>query len=171
MDGIPMLVPVVLEAMGGAGLEYRFSLFYRGRLWRVMRNFSSDPRFVWLPRYRPGTYELGVEVRNQGETKPWGVDTTSVQIVAAPLLECSTAQGVVTCSTPPAGGELEYQWWIMGPRTRWQVLHAYGEMGDSISFTPNNGSGTYYVAVWAKPVAGSTLGTRLVYRKWVAIKY
>jgi hypothetical protein len=170
-DMVPMRVPIALEAAGGAGLEYRFLLFYRGKPWRVMRNFSSNPRFVWLPMFRPGAYEVGVEVRNRGETKPWGVDSTTVQIVNAPLLECSTSGGVVSCSTPSAGGELDYQWWIRGPRTGWQVLHNYGQMGDSVSFTPNNGSGTYYVGVYAKPVAGSTLGARPVYTYSLAFKY
>ena len=106
---VPMNVPVTLQAMAGAGLEYRFLLFYQGRPWRLLRNFSSDPSFVWLPNFRPGTYEVGVEVRNAGERNPFGVDTAMVEIVNAPLLECSRSGMQISCSTPPSGGELEYQ--------------------------------------------------------------
>lgn len=159
-DVLPRGVPVVLDAQGGPGQEYRFLLYYRGRPWRVLRNFSSDPSFVWLPLGRPGTYEVGVQVRNAGESQPLGDDTSIVELVDQPLVECAANAGVVTCSTPPSGGELEYKWWVRGPRTRWQVLHAYGEMGDTISFTPNNGAGQYAVSLWARPAEGSELAKR-----------
>jgi hypothetical protein len=168
---VPMNVPVTLEAMGGAGLEYRFLLFYRGRPWRLLRNFGSDPSFVWMPNLRPGTYEVGVEVRNAGERNAFGVDTAMVEIVDAPLLECSRSGMQISCNTPPSGGELEYQWWIRGARTRWEVLRDYGQAGDTMSFTPTAGPGLYYVAIYAKPAAGSSLRARSVYRTWVAVQY
>lgn len=169
-DQVPARVPIRLEAMADPGLEYRFLVFSRGKPWLQLRAFSSDPSFVWLPTLRAGTYEIGVEVRRRGERSAFGYDTAMVQIVSAPLLECSKSGAMISCSTPASGGELEYQWFVAGPRTRWQLVQAYGT-SESFSFTPNNGPGTYSVGVWAKPVAGSPLGARLVYSYAVRVSY
>ena len=40
-----------------------------------------------------------------------------------------------------------------------------------MSFMPTAGSGTYYVAIYARPAAGSSLRARLVYRTWVGVEY
>jgi hypothetical protein len=119
---------------------------------------------------RPGTYEIGVEVRRRGARNAFAYDSAMLQIVNAPLLECSQSGATISCSTPPSGGELEYQWFVAGPRTRWQMLQAYGS-DESVSFTPTAGSGTYSVGVWAKPVAGSPLGARMVYTYAVTLRY
>lgn len=169
-DQVPARVPITLEAMADPGLEYRFLVFSRGKPWLQLRAFSTNPSFVWLPALRAGTYEVGVEVRRVGERTAFGYDTAMIQIVNAPLLECAKTGATITCSTPSSGGELEYQWYVAPPRGRWQTLQAYGP-NDSISFTPNNGAGTYSVGVWARPVAGSPLGTRLVYTYSLTVKY
>ncbi|MDX6254307.1 MAG: hypothetical protein QOJ11_641, partial [Frankiales bacterium] len=148
--------------------RYRFYLRNPAGVWSIVQNFGTNDTFAWnTTTYKPGTYLIGVWVRDAKSTKsydayafgtftlqkPACTSTNLSSDVASPQMPGATTVNftatVAGCPNPV------YQWWVRNAAGVWHIAAPFPS-GDTFAWnTTGLADGTYQIGVWAKQ-SGST---------------
>ena len=147
--------------------SYEFWLLPPGGTWTVKRTWGAAT-WTWnTGAYAPGTYQVGVWVKQAGSTAAHNAyyigsfqlsvaNCTSASIFAAPGSPQAPGRAITLTGTSTACPAPTYEFWILAPSaTAWSVVQAYGT-GTTFAWTTTGlATGLYELGVWARQ-RGST---------------
>ena len=157
---------VVAGADGCPSAQYRFWMLPPGGSWTILQDWQSSNTYVFDTTGRPpGTYELGVWVRNPLSGTAYDTyaissvvigacqsafQSTMQQWYAGMTVAMSAAIPQVSCLATPL-----YQFWLLVPGSGWTVEQPYSSQGWWNWSTSYLGPGTYQLGLWVKSSSSS----------------
>ena len=155
-----------------ASPDYQFYLRVPVKGWVVIQPFSPSPSFMWdTSTYAPGTYLIGIWVRDALSTKAYDAYAFSTFTLELPGCTSTTVDSGTPASPQAAGTAISFQatpgsdcpnplfqWWLRDTAGVWGIVPGYDFAHSSATFAWNtNGlaTGTYQVGVWAKETGSS----------------
>lgn len=147
--------------------KYEFWLQALDGTWSIKRGWGAAT-WTWATSgYAPGTYQVGVWVKQAGSTAahdayyigsfPLRVaNCTSASISAGPASPQAPGSAITFTGTSTACTAPAYEFWMLKPNsTAWTIVQPYGTGTTFASDTTGLAPGMYQVGVWARQT-GST---------------